>query len=195
MLRMLMPAQIGVPMEQIRVLAGDVGGGFGLKNAVSREDIAVVAASMDLQRPVKWIEDRLEHLATGGQAREEMADIEAAVTADGVLLGLRMDNKLNSGAYPCDPFPGAMFVNSLSGAFQGPTRIEGISATNTSVFSNKATYVSYRGPWATGDFLRERLLDIIARELDLDPLDVRRRNYVERTSPRWPCSPASRSSG
>src|SRR6202011_2597169 len=94
-----------------------------------------------------------------------------------------MDNKLNAGAYPSDPFPGAMFVNSLSGAFQGPTRIEGISARNTSVFSNKGTYVSYRGPWATGDFLRERLLDIIARELDLDPLEMRRRNYVERDKP------------
>jgi carbon-monoxide dehydrogenase large subunit len=183
MLRLLMPPQIGVPMEQIRVLAGDVGGGFGLKNAVTREDIAVVAAAMELDRPVKWIEDRIEHLATGGQAREEMADIEAAVTADGLLLGLRMVNKLNSGAYPSDPFPGAMFVNSLSGSFQGPTRIEGISARNTSVFSNKGTYVSYRGPWATGDFLRERLLDIVARELDLEPLEVRRRNYVECNKP------------
>ncbi len=183
MLRLLMPPQIGVPMERIRVLAADVGGGFGLKNAVSREDIAVVAASMDLRRPVKWVEDRLEHLASGGQAREEMAEIEAAVTADGLLLGVRMDAKLNTGAYPSDPFPGAIFVNSMGGAFQGPTQVEGISARNTAVFSNKATYVSYRGPWATADFLRERLLDIVARELDMDPIDVRRRNYVERDRP------------
>jgi carbon-monoxide dehydrogenase large subunit len=183
MLRLLMPPLIGVPMEKIRVLAADVGGGFGLKNGVFREDVAVAAAAIDLGRPVKWMEDRLEHLATGGQAREEMADIEAAVTSDGLLLGLRMDAKLNMGAYPCDPFPGAIFVNSLSSAFQGPTQIVGISAHHTSVFSNKATYVSYRGPWATGDFLRERLLDIVARELGLDPLDVRRRNYVERDRP------------
>ena len=180
MLRLLLPPQIGVPMEKIRVLAADVGGGFGLKNGVSREDAAVAAASIDLGRPVKWIEDRLEHLATGGQAREEMADLEAAVTADGVLLGVRMEVKLNAGAYPCDPFPGAMFVGSIGGSFQGPTRIEGISATNRAVFSNKATYVSYRGPWATADFMRERLLDIVARELDIDPIEVRRRNYVER---------------
>jgi carbon-monoxide dehydrogenase large subunit len=183
MLRMLMPSQIGVPMEQIRVLAADVGGGFGLKTAVTREDVAVAAAAIDLDRPVKWIEDRLEHLATGGQAREEMADLEAAVTADGLLLGVRMDVKLNSGAYPSDPFPGAMFVNSVSASFQGPTQIEGISARSISVFSNKATYVSYRGPWATADFMRERLLDIVARELDMDPLDVRRRNYVTRDQP------------
>ena len=83
MMRMILPAQMGIPMDQIRVLAGDVGGGFGLKNSVTREDVAIVAAAKDLGRPVKWIEDRLEHLATGGQAREEMADLEAAVTADG----------------------------------------------------------------------------------------------------------------
>jgi carbon-monoxide dehydrogenase large subunit len=183
MLRLLLPAQINVPMEKIRVLADDVGGGFGLKNGVQRDEVAVIAASIDLGRPVKWIEDRLEHLAVGGQAREEGADIEAAVTSDGVLLGLRMNAKLNAGAYASDPFNGAMFVTALSGSFQGPTKIEGLAASNMAVFSNKATYVSYRGPWATGDFLRERMLDVIARELDLDPLVVRRRNYVQRDEP------------
>ena len=183
MLRMLLPIQINVPMENIRVLADDVGGGFGLKNGVQRDEVAVIAASIDLGRPVKWIEDRLEHLAVGGQAREEGADIEAAVTNDGVLLGIRMEAKLNLGAYACDPFSGAMFVGSLSGSFQGPTKIEGIAAKNIAVFSNKATYVSYRGPWATGDFLRERMLDVVARELDIDPLEVRRRNYVQRDEP------------
>jgi carbon-monoxide dehydrogenase large subunit len=183
MLRMLLPIQINVPMENIRVLADDVGGGFGLKNGVQRDEVAVIAASIDLGLPVKWIEDRLEHLAVGGQAREEGADIEAAVTNDGVLLGIRMEAKLNLGAYACDPFSGAMFVGSLSGSFQGPTKIEGIAAKNTAVFSNKATYVSYRGPWATGDFLRERMLDVVARELEIDPLEVRRRNYVQRDEP------------
>src|SRR5262245_10055544 len=183
MLRMLLPPQINVPMEQIRVLAADVGGGFGLKNGVFREDVALCAASIELGQPIKWIEDRIEHLAAGGQAREEMADIEAAVTDDGLLLGVKMDIKLNSGAYPSDPFPGSIFAGSISGSFQGPTRIEGLAAKHTAVFSNKATYVSYRGPWATADFMRERLLDIIARELALDPLDVRRRNYVVRDEP------------
>jgi carbon-monoxide dehydrogenase large subunit len=94
-----------------------------------------------------------------------------------------MNVKLNAGAYPCDPFPGAMFANSISGSFQGPTQIEAIAATTTAVFSNKATYVAYRGPWATADFVRERLLDIIARELEIDPIDIRRRNYVVRDEP------------
>ena len=160
MFRMLLPPQINVPMEKIRVLADDVGGGFGLKNGVHRDEVAVVAASIDLGRPVKWIEDRLEHLAVGGQAREEMADIEAAVTADGVLLGVRMDVMLNLGAYPATRSPARSTSARSAASFQGPTKLEGIAAKHAAVFSNKATYVSYRGPWATGDFLRERMLDV-----------------------------------
>jgi aerobic carbon-monoxide dehydrogenase large subunit len=180
MIRMLMPPQINVPMDKIRVISGDVGGAFGLKTGLFREDVALAAATIELGRPVKWIEDRIEHLSSSGQAREEMAELEAAVMDDGLLVGVRMKVQLNSGAYPCDPFPGAMYAGSVSGSFQGPTRIEAIAATTVSVFSNKATYVAYRGPWATADFMRERLLDIIAREVGIDPIDVRRRNYVVR---------------
>ncbi len=183
MFRMIVPGYVAVPAERIRVLAGDVGGGFGLKNSVSREDLAVIAASTDLGRPVKWIEDRMEHLATAGQAREEMAAIEAAVSDDGLLFGVRMNVKVNIGAYPCDPFPGSMQAFSIPLFFQGPTRLEALEAASTAVFTNKATYVSYRGPWATGDFLRERLLDLVARDLGMDPIDVRRRNYVRRDEP------------
>jgi aerobic carbon-monoxide dehydrogenase large subunit len=183
MIRIVLPGQVDVPFEKIRVLVDDVGGAFGLKNGVQRDEVAVVAASIDLGRPVKWIEDRVEHLAVGGHAREEGADVEAAVTADGRILGVRLDVKLNLGAYGCDPFSAAMFATAASAAFQGPTKLEAVAATHTVVFSNKATYVAYRGPWATGDFLRERVLDTVARELDLDPVDVRRRNYVTRDEP------------
>lgn len=183
MLRLLLPSQVGVPMEQIRVLAHDVGGGFGLKNSVFREDVAVVAAAKDLGRPVKWVEDRLEHLSSGGHAREEKADVELAVTDEGRILGARVDLILNVGAYLADPFPGSSMAMAAVMFFQGPLKLEGLAAKATSVFSNKATYVSYRGPWATGDFLRERSLDIVARELGLDPVEVRRRNYVVRDEP------------
>lgn len=183
MLRLLLPPQIGVPMERIRVLAADVGGGFGLKNSVFREDVAVAAVAKDLARPVKWVEDRLEHLAAGGHAREEKADVELAVTDDGRILGARLDLVLNAGAYLADPFPGSSMAMAAVMFFQGPLKLEGLHAKATAVFSNKATYVSYRGPWATGDFLRERSLDIVARELGLDPAEVRRRNYVVRGEP------------
>lgn len=183
MYRMLLPAQIDVPMEKIRVLAEDVGGGFGLKNSVTREEVAVVAAAKDLGRPVKWVEDRLEHLATSGQAREECGEIEAAVTAEGEILGVRMDVTLNVGAYPSDPFPGAVMAFAIISSFQGPSRLRGLDARAAALFTNKATYVSYRGPWASADFLRERLIDVVAHDLGLDPLDVRRRNYVVRDEP------------
>lgn len=183
MIRMLLPSQVGVPMERIRVLAHDVGGGFGLKNGVQRDEVAVAAAAVQLGRPVKWIEDRIEHLTVGGQAREEGARIEAAVTDDGVLLAVRIDALLNLGAYPADPFSGAIYVDSLSASFQGPTRIEALVASHTSLFTNKATYVAYRGPWATADFLRERLLDVVGRELGIDAVEIRRRNYVRRDEP------------
>jgi carbon-monoxide dehydrogenase large subunit len=183
MVRLLLAPQLGIPMEAIRTISEDVGGGFGLKNGLFREDVAIAVASRALGRPVKWIEDRVEHLATGGQAREEMAEVEAAVTDEGRLLGVRMKVLLNAGAYPWDPFPGGMMANVVGGLFQGPTQVEAIAATSTAVFSNKATYVAYRGPWATADFVRERLLDVVARELDIDPLEVRRRNYVHRGQP------------
>lgn len=183
MYRMALPAQVGIPMEDIRVLAGDVGGGFGLKNSVGREEVAVVAASKDLGRPVKWVEDRFEHLAAAGQAREEMAEVEAAVTADGVVLGVRMAVQVNLGAYPSEPFPGSMQAMTIPRMFQGPARLEALDATAVALYTNKASYVAYRGPWATADFLRERLLDLVAGDLGLDRVEVRRRNYVVRDEP------------
>src|SRR5688500_4742736 len=167
-------------MEQIRVLAQCVAGGFGLKNGVARDDVAIAAAAKDLGRPVKWTEDRMEHLATAGHAREEMADVEVAVTEAGRILGVRMEVKVNVGAYPGDPFPGTMQAFTIIALFQGPLKLEAVGGRSTVVFTNKATYVAYRGPWATADFMRERVLDIVAHELDIDPLEIRRRNYVVR---------------
>ncbi|HEX3453511.1 MAG TPA: molybdopterin cofactor-binding domain-containing protein, partial [Gaiellaceae bacterium] len=182
--RMILSPLLDIPMDDIRVLSADVGGGFGLKNAVGREDLAVSAISRDLGRPVKWTEDRLEHIATAGMAREEMADVELAITADGVILGIRMDVKVNLGAYPGDPFPGSMIAFTMPGSFQGSLKgLEAIESNAKVLFTNKATYVSYRGPWASADFLRERLLDIVAHELGDDPLEIRRRNYVIRGEP------------
>ena len=125
MYRMLLPPQINVPMEQHPRARRRRRWRVRPEERRAREEVAVVAASIDLGRPVKWIEDRLEHLASGGQAREEMADIEAAVTADGVLLGLRMDAKLNLGAYACDPFPGAIYVGCPQRLVPGPHQDRG----------------------------------------------------------------------
>src|SRR5947207_5055762 len=97
------------PASLPRVTAQDIGGAFGAKTLVAREDVAVLAAALDLGRSVKWIEDRNEHLLVGGQAREETLDVDAAFTSDGTLLGLRVDLTMDQGAYPGFPFSAAMF--------------------------------------------------------------------------------------
>ena len=100
MTRMGVATRLGIEPDKVRVLAGDIGGSFGLKIGASREELAVAAASRALGRPVKWIEDRSENLTASGQAREESFDVRAAVSNDGDLLGLDVTMVIDTGAYP-----------------------------------------------------------------------------------------------
>ena len=146
----------------------------------SREEIACAAAAMHVGRPLKWIEDRYENLAASGQAREESFDVEAAVSADGVILALKVRMLLDSGAYPG---MGHMVSRTMQSVMPGPYRIEGLSFEETVTVTNKASYVAYRGPWAAETFVRERLVDIIATELGVEPLELRLRNVVDDGDP------------
>jgi len=92
--------RLGMEQDKVRVLAGDIGGSFGLKIGASREELATAAASRALRRPVKWVEDRGENLTTSGQAREESFDVQAAVSNDGDLLGLDVKMVIDTGSYP-----------------------------------------------------------------------------------------------
>src|SRR6516164_7625885 len=92
--------RLGMEQDKVRVVAGDIGGSFGLKIGASREELAAAAASRALRRPVKWVEDRGENLTTSGQAREESFDVRAAVSNDGDLLGLDVKMVIDTGAYP-----------------------------------------------------------------------------------------------
>jgi len=168
---------LGKDPEQLpEVRAGDVGGAFGAKYTISREDVALCAAARHLGRSVKWIEDRNEHLLVGGQAREERFDVEAAVRSDGTVLGLRVRMTLDSGAYQQFPFGGDIACRLIGTMFPGPYRIPALEFETTMVATNKAQYVFYRGPWAAETFVRERMLDLIAAELGLSRADVRLRN-------------------
>jgi carbon-monoxide dehydrogenase large subunit len=178
-LRFHLAAQLDHPLEQLRVVCRDVGGAFGLKGPIHREDITLAAASRLIGRPVKWIEDRREHLLASGQAREEDMEIEAAVRSDGMLLGLRAKLMLDQGAYPCLPYPAAMYPAMICNLLPGPYRLQGYSFEATIVATNKCWYVPYRGPWEIETWARERLLDVISRKLALDPADIRRRNLVD----------------
>jgi aerobic carbon-monoxide dehydrogenase large subunit len=172
--------RLGLEQDKVRVLAGDIGGSFGLKIGASREELAVAAGSRLLGRPVKWVEDRGENLTVSGQAREESFDVRAAVSNDGDLLGLDVSMVVDTGAYPG---MGAMVPDIVSAMFPGPYKLAGLGFESTGVTTNKATYVAYRGPWASETFVRERILDLIAKDLGLDPVEIRRRNVAPRTDP------------
>jgi aerobic carbon-monoxide dehydrogenase large subunit len=177
-LRIQLSRTLGHPMERLRVLCGDVGGAFGLKGFVYREDFALAAASKALGRPVKWIEDRVEHLTASGHAREESMDVQAAVKEDGTLLGIKAEMVMDQGAYPACPFPAGLMTGLIRSLLPGPYRMKGYSVDVRVVTTNKCVYVAYRGPWEMECWVRERLLDTIAHELGLDPAEVRRKNMM-----------------
>ena len=180
MVRSTMAKCLGLELEQVRVLAGDIGGSFGLKFGASREEVAVAALSKELGRPVKWTEDRTENLAISGQAREESFDVEAAVTNEGDISALKVQMLLDSGAYPG---MGGMVDTIMQSVMPGPYKMEGLSFGTKVAITNKASYVAYRGPWAAETFVRERMINLIAAELGMDPLAVRLRNVVTRGEP------------
>ena len=122
---------------------------------------------MHVGRPVKWVEDRGENLTASGQAREESFDVRAAVSDDGDLLGLDVKMVIDTGAYPG---MGAMVPDIMEAMLPGPYKLAALGFESTAVTTNKACYVAYRGPWASETFVRERVLDLIAKDLGLDPV-------------------------
>ena len=178
MLRSSLPLVVNPPDHTPQVVAENVGGAFGLKTFVGREDIALAAAAQHLGRSVKWIEDRNESLLVSGQAREERLSVDAAVRNDGTILGLRVRMTMDQGAYPGIPFSAAFFAAVVRTVMPGPYRLKAFQFDTTIVASNKATYVAYRGPWAAETWVRERMIDVIARELGVDRAQVRLANML-----------------
>jgi aerobic carbon-monoxide dehydrogenase large subunit len=173
-------ARLDIEGDKVRVLAGDIGGSFGLKIGASREELAVAAASRFVGRPVKWVEDRGENLIASGQAREESFDVRAAVSNDGDLLGLDVKMVIDTGAYPG---MGTMVPDIMEAMLPGPYKLAALGFESTAAITNKASYVAYRGPWASETFIRERVLDLVAKDLRLDPVEIRLRNVAARTDP------------
>ena len=174
--------RLGMEQDKVRVLASDIGGSFGLKIGASREELAVAAASRAVGQPVKWIEDRGENLTASGQAREESFDVRAAVSNDGDLLGLDVKMVVDTGSYPGMGM-GATVPDIMQAMLPGPYKLAALGFESTAVITNKATYVAYRGPWASETFVRERVLDLIAKDLGLDPVEIRLRNVAPRSDP------------
>ncbi|HEV7665155.1 MAG TPA: xanthine dehydrogenase family protein molybdopterin-binding subunit [Chloroflexota bacterium] len=175
--RSLAAQMLGMAEQRIRVIVPDVGGGFGVKEEFYPEDVLVPFAACRSGRPVKWIEDRREHFLSVVHAREQTHEIQLAFRSDGIILGLRDRIVTDMGAY----VRALGFVNpSLAAAsVPGPYRIENIQIDSLAVLTNKSPVSPYRGagqPEAT--YARERLLDIAAQRLSIDPAELRRRNLI-----------------
>jgi carbon-monoxide dehydrogenase large subunit len=166
------------PSERAKVVVGDVGGAFGAKTVVHREDVAVCAAAMHLGRSVKWVEDRQEHLTSGAHAREEDLEVQVAVMNDGTVLGMKARLTMDAGAYPAFPFGAPIFARMIQLVFPGPYRLPALQFSSRVVATNKSTYVAYRGPWAVETWVRERMYDVVARHLGLSRADIRLQNMI-----------------
>jgi len=164
------------PPVHIRVIAPDVGGGFGQKVEVWPEDLALSYLAIQLERPIKWVEERWENMLAY-HARGHTAEVEAAVKSDGSILAMRFRMIADLGAYLLDASPGPP-VNAAQRC-AGPYAIPDMDVEVLSVITNRPPTGPYRGAGAPeGAFFMERTVDLIARELGLDPVEVRRRNLI-----------------
>lgn len=176
--RMYLARYLGLPLNHVHALCQDVGGAFGFKWSIYREDVAIAAASRLLERPVKWTEDRRENLVALGSAREETLELKAAVDADGTIRAVDVHEYMDHGSYPAQP-PAPVFAALCKASLMSALRVPRYRFRATIVATNKNPFISYRGPGSVESLARERLLDRIAVELDIDPVEVRRRNLIQ----------------
>jgi aerobic carbon-monoxide dehydrogenase large subunit len=161
-----------VPEGRVRVHARDVGGGFGQKMFVFREECAVVLAARLLGRPVKWIEDRRENLVAAPHSRNEFGIVRLAIDDDQVIQAITIDHVADVGAYP--PCPAVIDPQLLP----GPYRIPRLGFSMAMVWTNTMGKGAYRGPWMFETTAREMAIDHAARTLGIDPIELRRRNLL-----------------
>jgi aerobic carbon-monoxide dehydrogenase large subunit len=170
---------LGVAENAVRVIAPDVGGGFGLKCVVGREEVAIAGIAMRLRRPVAWAEDRQENLTASFHGHEQRYDVRAAFDRDGRILGLQAEISCDVGAYSAFPFTCAVEPLMAATELPGVYKVPAYRARGRAVATNKAPTAPYRGVSRPQIVLvMERLMEKAARELGLDPLTVRRRNLI-----------------
>jgi carbon-monoxide dehydrogenase large subunit len=165
--------------NQLRVVAPDVGGSFGGKGSLYQEEMLVSVLSRKLGRPIKYICDRLEDLSSTSQAFDELIEAELAVDREGKLLGLRADVIGDIGAYSIYPWTGALETVQVVSFMPGPYRLEHYRGRIRGVLTPKPPTGPYRGvgrPSST--FAMERLIEMAARKIGMDPVEIRRRNLV-----------------
>ena len=170
-------AILGFPEHRLRVIAPDVGGGFGVKGPVYREEVVAAWLAIELRRVVRWISTRNEDLLTTLQARAAVTDAEAAISAAGEILGLKATTIFDLGAHLLS----LSIVPPLSYSIHvlGPYRLRNVALTNVGVYTNTAPTGPYRGSGRpVGVYVIERVVDEAARVTGLDPIEIRRRNLI-----------------
>jgi carbon-monoxide dehydrogenase large subunit len=170
---------VGLDERQVRVTVPDMGGGFGQKCVVGREEIAAAAAALKLRRPVKWIEDRRDALTAAFLAREQRYDARAAFDADGAILALDVDLVCDMGAYSCYPFTAGIEPLMASAEMPGVYRLPAYRVRGRAVTTNKAPTGPYRGVSRPQYVMvMERLMEKAAKALSIDAVELRRRNVI-----------------
>jgi carbon-monoxide dehydrogenase large subunit/6-hydroxypseudooxynicotine dehydrogenase subunit gamma len=176
-IRELLSRMLGLTPSSIHVHEGHVGGGFGIRGELYPEDVLVCVGSMRLGQPVKWIEDRREHLIAANHSRQQLHRIRAAVDTEGRILAVDDLYFHDQGAYVRTH--AARVVHMTAGILPGPYRIPAYRAVGHFRLTNKTPAATYRAPGRyETTFVRERLVDAIATRLGIDPNDVRRRNAI-----------------
>ncbi|MCH6588553.1 MAG: molybdopterin-dependent oxidoreductase, partial [Proteobacteria bacterium] len=170
---------LGLDHGQVRVIAPDVGGGFGYKGILLPEEVCLSWLTMHLGHPVRWIEDRREHLSATANCREHHYRITAYAEADGRLLAIDAEATVDSGAYSIYPFTAGLEAAQIGSILPGPYDFPVYRCRTWSVASNKPPILPYRGVARTGVcFAMELMLDAVAREAGLEPHEVRLKNLV-----------------
>jgi carbon-monoxide dehydrogenase large subunit len=177
--RLLMTAFVlGIPEHKVRVIAPDVGGGFGSKIFLYNEETVCTWATRQIKRPIRWTSSRREAFQTDAHGRDHVTDAEIAVSRDGKFLGLRVKTTANLGAYLstfAPAVPTYLYATLLNGVYEWPA----IHAEVTGVFTNTTPVDAYRGagrPEAC--YLLERMVDAAATALKMDPADIRKKNFI-----------------
>jgi carbon-monoxide dehydrogenase large subunit len=179
--RTVLAAVLRLDEERIRVIVPDVGGGFGVKLHYYPEDVLVAVAAMRLGRPVKWVETRTEHFAATVHAREQHVHARAAFDAQGTLLALRAHVRGDVGAHLHTKGAGPIFLGGV--VLPNVYAVRHFKAKLEAVVTNKVPFGAYRAfGMQQAAFVIERLMDIAAARLGIDPVEIRRRNYVPPTA-------------
>lgn len=175
-LRTTLASRLGLSENKVRVISPDVGGGFGLKLPLFREEFTVSAMSMRLKRPVKWVEDRLENLTASNHARDDAVSVKVAVLNDGTILGVRADLWADFGAYAF--YPPSYIIHVVGWLLLGAYKIDHYEYTINVAITNKCPAGTLRAPMAIVTWATDGMMHRVAEELGLDPFEVRRKNMI-----------------